>query len=117
MVTPIHSSLVLDHFFLSFSEDDFNELHHLLGSLKEVEHRATRSGDDQWEGLYLRSSIGSYFEALKGEEYSLGIAFSPWRMSYVDASLIVKEMPKIKWKRTPMYQGASKKIWFEAIMP
>lgn len=96
---PIQSSLVLDHIYIDLPSEDFDALTKLTNYIKGCEHSHVKSSDDAWEGLYISTSRGSYFEFLRERRPGgLGIAMRLPKDSMLDAREIVRELPQLAWQ-------------------
>lgn len=95
----IRNALVLDHFYIGVSDEQFQMLLPLADSLKSCFNKHVKSGDDSWEGIYLSSRTGAYFEILRERRSeSLGLAFSAYRPQYCDVMQIKDELKDLDWK-------------------
>jgi|GEM_PF-6103444 len=91
----IRDSLVLDHFYINASNEDFDALLKMKDFIQNgFRHSVVKTDNDQWEGIYLRSRAGSYFEILRNRRpNSLGLAFQTFDPMSLDASEIMSELP------------------------
>lgn len=112
----IRKRLVLDHFYLGFNTEEINDLKKITKIFKRCNHSKVKSGKDAWEGVYLYSNIGSYFEMiLDKEKYGFGIATSGQPVQYVDVTKIIEKLPNLPWTKGKRKLGETKKTWFEWI--
>ncbi len=107
--------LVLDHFFINASAEDFEALKKLKEFIPYgVRHDVVKAADDQWEGLYLRSRPGSYFEILRDRRpNALGLAFQTIDPMILDAAKITEELA-LDWK-IQNRKSADGQPWFDYI--
>ena len=100
----IANALVLDHFYVAVSEEDFVPLTELAKLIRVTIHSKMETKDDAYEGIYMYSRTMAYFEMLREKKTGgLGLCFSPFYVQYADASKIVEEMPHEKWKTKTQY--------------
>ena len=112
----LKNGLALDHFYTGFTHEEMNDLKNLIRFSKRCDHRKIKSGKDSWEGVYLSSNTGSYFEMILGtEKYGMGIAVSSRYLQYFDGSKVPSDFPKLKWRKNIRYWRKTKKKWFTAI--
>lgn len=109
---PVMNSLTFDHLYISLPENSFKKYINFFTDLNGV-HSVVNSSDDSWEGLYLKSRIGDYFEILNNKRNGgLGIALSPLRPMHVEVSNIIKEQPHLDWKHGKRLDGQNRP-WFD----
>ncbi len=91
--------LVLDHFYISLEPNDFLPFIETANFFSRCEHIHVKSSDDAWEGVYLSSKTGAYFEVLNERRLGgLGIAFRSKSQNEWNIRNILKELPLLKWK-------------------
>lgn len=96
---PVINSLVLDHFYISLSEKDFDKYSAFMKCLGGT-HMNIKSGNDGWEGCYLLSRTRDYLEVLKERRKGgLGIALSSVNSHLVDTERILIEHEDLDWKK------------------
>ena len=111
---PVINSLTLDHTYISLPENSFKKYIDFFKELNGM-HSVVNSSDDSWEGLYLKSRIGDYFEILNNKRNGgFGLALSPLRPMHVDVSNIIKEQPNLDWKYGKRLDGQNRR-WLETI--
>lgn len=109
----IKSLLALDHAYCAFTAEQLKDLSKYSKVLAGLRFSKVKSGRRTWQGVYLYSNVGPYFEFIEGIEKGHGIALSPPRPTSIDAFLLKKAFPKIKfYSRKIPYDG---KIWFESL--
>jgi hypothetical protein len=114
MTNPsIRERLVLDHFYIPVTSEELASLSKMTSRLRDSVHSRVVSGDDHWEGIYITSRIGDYFEIVRYPRASnLGLAFSPAKPQYTDARKIAEELPNLDWKRGARVTK-SNQPWFD----
>jgi len=60
----VKESLVLDHFYISASREEFSLLTELKNILGATTHSKMVTPDDSWEGIYVGCRTRVYFEIL-----------------------------------------------------
>lgn len=111
-------TLCLDHSYINLQSEAFDQLLPLSSRLRGVDHVKTVSGNESWEGIYLLSRTGAYFEILREyREGAIGIGISPMRPYYVDASKITEAYPELSWKKgtRTFKDGQAWFDWFSTI--
>ena len=106
--------LQLDHFYIDVNEEDFQALKVLLDVFKsDIRHVEVKSATGQWEGLYLRTRLGTYFEILRTiNPEALGIAFRTSDPISLPAARVIADIP-VEWKSsTTNYPDGQH--WFDA---
>ncbi len=111
----VRNRLVLDHFYIGLDDDAFEKLLPLTQLFKNCEHSKVTSGAESWEGIYLQSRTGAYFEIVRDREvHGLGLALSAAKPQYTDTRKIVEELPELPWKTgTRVDEGGAP--WFDWI--
>ena len=98
--SSIRERLALDHFYIPASADELGALSKMTSGLRDSSYSRIVSGDDHWEGVYIPSRTGDYFEIVHYPRAApLGLAFSPAKPQYTDARKLAKEFPALAWKR------------------
>ena len=110
----MRQSLQLDHFYINASPEDFEAFLKLKDVIKTgVRHEVVKADGDEWEGLYIYSRPGSYFEILKDRRpNSLGLAFQVSSPLTMDPAEIMTELP-LKWNVFSREMNGQK--WFDAL--
>lgn len=95
----VKESLVLDHFYISASTEDFAKLVELKNILGATNHSKVVTTDDSWEGIYAGCRTRVYFEVLNARRPGgFGLCFSPYNPIYVDANKIREELSHLPWQ-------------------
>lgn len=111
--SSIRDRLTLDHFYISATSEELAALSKMTSHLRDSVHSRVVSGDDHWEGIYISSRIGDYFEiVLDPRSSSLGLAFSPLRPQYTDSRMIAEEFPELHWRKGSRLTE-SRQPWFD----
>lgn len=108
----VRSKLRLDHFYIDFLPTEFRALVPLASIFAGSTHNVVQAEGASWEGIYLSSESGAYFELL-GRRQAAGIAVSPQYIQYHDASKIREEMPWLPWAPTGLMKWPDGQPWFE----
>lgn len=96
----IRERLFLDHFYIPATSEELAALSKMTSHIRDSVHSRVASGGDHWEGIYISSRIGDYFEIVRyPRASSLGLAFSPAKPQYTDARKIEEEFPELDWKK------------------
>jgi hypothetical protein len=111
----LRRALVLDHFYASLPADEFQGLLGLIGPFPHAKHQKVQTEAGGWEGLYIYSQSGEYFEIL-GDSQTIGLALSARSIQYRNASLIREEFPWIPWESGIM-RRPNGSPWFEWCSP
>lgn len=112
-IPSIRERLALDHFYISVTSEELAALSTMTSRLRDSLHSRVVSGADHWEGIYISSRIGDYFEiVLDPRASSLGLAFSPLKPQYTDARKIAEEFPALDWKKGARLTE-TKQPWFD----
>lgn len=107
----IREKLRLDHFYVDLSAAAFRALLPLKDVFAGSLHKVVEVADGSWEGLYIYSAGGVYFELL-GRRPGSGLALSADYIQYEDASRIVEEMPWLPWQPSGLRSWPSGQPWF-----
>lgn len=109
----IRERLALDHFYIPATSEELAALSTMTSRLRDSVHSRVVSGADHWEGIYISSRIGDYFEiVLDPRASALGLAFSPLKPQYTDARKIADEFPALDWKKGSRLTE-SNQPWFD----
>lgn len=109
----IRERLALDHFYVPATSEELSALSEMIPRLRDSVHSRVVSGNDHWEGIYISSRIGDYFEiVLDPRASNLGLAFSPLKPQYTDSRKISDEFPALNWKKGSRLTESSQP-WFD----
>lgn len=90
--------LALDHFYVAMDLKSVRTLSVMTKKLRGCTHKLVKSGDDTWEGVYLHSRTGAYFELVHAKStVACGLAMSARLVQYCDIRKIRRQFPKLKW--------------------
>lgn len=103
--------LSLDHFYLLLPENKFYSMKDQLVKLG-ASHQIVQSGEDSWEGLYLHSRTGEYFEILKNENAGFGMAFSATVFYLTETKTVIESLKNYNWKSGTRLTKNNEK-WFD----
>lgn len=99
----------LDHFYIGVSSFEFQPLLPIANALQGCQHLVVQSGNDSWEGIYLFSNAGPYFEILnERRNQGLGIAFC----TTSETRQIIARMSDLPWKSGTRHR-ANGSPWFD----
>ena len=109
---------VIDHLYITVEENKFTQLKEELIQKYDAEHRIYNppSGEAGWEGLYVYSNEGTYFEVLKASSEfghgKIGIALSHRDQNFETFEYCKANFPDIEVKE---YKNSMGEPWFTAI--
>jgi hypothetical protein len=107
------NGLVLDHFYFTLNDEEFEDFKNIFSELPGVAHQTTHSGDQSWEGVYMRTRTGSYLEFVKeNKTKGFGLAISAARLPYLNSMLMREEHPNANWKQGQRITSEGKP-WFD----
>ncbi len=97
---PVRNGLCLDHIYVGVSDEIFLPLVEWIKNVSGANHSVVHSGDDHWEGIYIKTRTDAYVELLRERRpNTIGVAFSAVAPAYLDGRKITDEFPDLPWKK------------------
>jgi hypothetical protein len=110
----VHNKLILDHFYFSATDEQFEDLKNLFSHVQCANHQKVQSDGDSWEGIYINTRSQFYLEILKARRPNcIGVCQKPINPLYTDARDIVRDLPDLPWQTFERSIDGQK--WFTAL--